>query len=102
MLITRICFSLIKITKFNVFPFKKHFYKAEKFPHEMILLPTIIPTGDNSQKGVKTVQTMLAAKKTGNTSKQNPPKRDKRTHSDVAEDSVEGIDLIFSIQKAFL
>ena len=37
MLITRICFSLIKITKFKVFPFKKHFYKAEKFPHEMIL-----------------------------------------------------------------
>jgi hypothetical protein len=32
---------------------------------------------------------MLAAKKTGNTSKENPPKRDKRTHSDVAEDSVE-------------
>jgi hypothetical protein len=51
-----------------------------------------MPTGDNSQKGVKTVQTMLAAKKTGNTSKENPPKRDKRTHSDVAEDSVEGID----------
>ena len=41
------------------------------------------------------MQTMLAAKKTGNTqsSKNNPPKRDKRTHSDVAEDSVEGIDL---------
>ena len=56
-----------------------------------------MPTGDNSQKGVKTVQTMLAAKKTGNTSKENPPKRDKRTHSDVAEDSVEGIDLM-SIQ----
>ena len=53
-----------------------------------------MPTGDNSQKGVKTVQTMLAAKKTGNTSKENPPKRDKRTHSDVAEDSVEGIDLM--------
>jgi hypothetical protein len=33
-----------------------------------------MPTGDNSQKGVKTVQTMLAAKKTGNTSKENPPK----------------------------
>jgi hypothetical protein len=32
-----------------------------------------------------------------NTSKENPPKRDKRTHSDVAEDSVEGIDLM-SIQ----
>ena len=44
--------------------------------------------------GVKTVQTMLAAKKTGNTSKENPPKRDKRTHSDVAEDSVEGIDIM--------
>ena len=29
-----------------------------------------MPTGDNSQKGVKTVQTMLAAKKTGNTSKE--------------------------------
>jgi hypothetical protein len=29
-----------------------------------------------------------------NTSKENPPKRDKRTHSDVAEDSVEGIDLM--------
>jgi hypothetical protein len=53
-----------------------------------------MPTGDNSQKDVKTVQTMLAAKKTGNTSKQNPPKRDKRTHSDVAEDSVEGIDIM--------
>ena len=53
-----------------------------------------MPTGDNSQKGVKTVQTMLAAKKTGITSKGNPPKRDKRTHSDVAEDSVEGIDLM--------
>jgi hypothetical protein len=37
---------------------------------------------------------MLAAKKTGNTFKENPPKRDKRTHS---EDSVEGIDLM-SIQ----
>jgi hypothetical protein len=34
-----------------------------------------MPTGDNSQKGVKTVQTMLAAKKTGNTFKENPPKR---------------------------
>jgi hypothetical protein len=33
---------------------------------------------------------MLAPKKTGNTSKDNPPKRDKRTHSDVAEGSVEG------------
>jgi hypothetical protein len=31
---------------------------------------------------------MLAAKKTGNTSKENPPKRDKRTHSDVAQESV--------------
>ena len=33
-----------------------------------------MPTGDNSQKGVKTVQTMamLAAKKTGNTTKENP------------------------------
>jgi hypothetical protein len=31
-----------------------------------------MPTGDNSQKGVKTVQTMFAAKKTGNTSKENP------------------------------
>jgi hypothetical protein len=41
-----------------------------------------MPTGNNSQKGVKTVQTMLAAKKTGNTSKENPPKRDKRTHRD--------------------
>lgn len=37
---------------------------------------------------------MLAPSKTGNTSKDNPPKRDKRTHSDVAEGSVEGIDLI--------
>jgi hypothetical protein len=54
-----------------------------------------MPTGDNSQKGVKTVQTMLAAKKRGNTSKENPPKRDKRTHSDVAEDSVEGISSLF-------
>ena len=36
-----------------------------------------MPTGDNSQKDVNTVQTMLATKKTGNTSKQNPPKRDK-------------------------
>jgi hypothetical protein len=56
MFITRICFSLIKITKFNVFPFKKHFYKAEKFPHKMILFIM--------------------------------------THSDVAEYSVEGIDLM--------
>lgn len=58
-------------------------------------LPTIMP-GDKNQKGVKTVQTMLAAKKTGENqcSKDNPPKRDKRTHSDVAEDSVEGIDMI--------
>ena len=37
-----------------------------------------MPTGDNSPKGVKTVQTMLAAKKTGNTSKENPPKREKK------------------------
>ena len=54
-----------------------------------------MPTGDNSRTGVKTEQAMLAPKKkTGNTSKDNPPMCDKRTHSAVAEYSVEGIDLI--------
>ncbi|CAC5373871.1 unnamed protein product [Mytilus coruscus] len=53
--------------------------------------------GDN--KGVKTVQTMLAAKKPGSndsskdSTKEKPPKQNKRSHSDVANESVEGTDL---------
>ena len=51
---------------------------------------------DNKEKGVKTVQTMLAAKKPVNnqSSKENPAKRDKRTHSDVSEESLENIDVM--------
>ncbi|CAG2203245.1 unnamed protein product [Mytilus edulis] len=50
-------------------------------------------------KGAKTIQTMLAAKKPGSNDsskdsvKEKPSKQNKRSHSDVANDSVEGIDL---------
>ncbi|CAC5409039.1 unnamed protein product [Mytilus coruscus] len=53
--------------------------------------------GDN--KSVKTVQTMLAAKKPGSndsskdSTKEKPPKQNKRSHSNVANESVEGTDL---------
>lgn len=52
---------------------------------------------DNTQKsgkGVKSVQTLLAAKKTGSneTTKEKPSKQNKRSHSDVAEESLEGMD----------
>ena len=52
--------------------------------------------GDNSQKGVKTVQTMLAAKKSGGneSTKEKPSKQNKRSHSDVAEESLEGVDVM--------
>ncbi|VDI04512.1 Hypothetical predicted protein [Mytilus galloprovincialis] len=53
--------------------------------------------GDN--KGVRTVQTMLASKRPGSndsskdSTKEKPSKQNKRSHSDVANESVEGIDL---------
>ncbi|CAG2246275.1 unnamed protein product [Mytilus edulis] len=56
--------------------------------------------GDSNQKGVKTVQTMLAAKKPGakESSQEKPPKQNKRTHSDVADESLECTDSMTSIQ----
>ncbi|CAC5380451.1 unnamed protein product [Mytilus coruscus] len=56
--------------------------------------------GDSNQKGVKTVQTMLAAKKPGanESSKEKPSKQNKRTHSDVADESLECHDSMTSIQ----
>lgn len=53
---------------------------------------------DNNQKGVKNVQTLLAPKKPGaidkDSAKEKPPKQNKRSHSDVANESVEGVDMI--------
>ena len=52
---------------------------------------------DNNQKGVNNVQTLLAPKKLGlliKTAKEKPPKQNKRTHSDVANESAEGVDMI--------
>ncbi|CAC5395229.1 unnamed protein product [Mytilus coruscus] len=56
--------------------------------------------GDSNQKGVKTVQTMLAAKKPGakEPSQEKPPKQNKRTHSSVADESLECTDSMTSIQ----
>ncbi|CAC5393801.1 unnamed protein product [Mytilus coruscus] len=56
--------------------------------------------GDSNQKGVKTVQTMLASKKPGakESSQEKPPKQNKRTHSDVADESLECTDSMTSIQ----
>lgn len=49
-----------------------------------------------NQAGVKTVQSLLAAKKPGGNKDQQekPPKRDKRTHSDVSEESIDNIDIM--------
>jgi hypothetical protein len=53
---------------------------------------------DNNQKGVKNVQTLLAPKKPGaidkDSAKEKPPKQNKRSHSDVANESAEGVDMI--------
>ena len=53
---------------------------------------------DNNQKGVKNVQTLLALKKPGaidkDSAKEKPPKQNKRSHSDVANESAEGVDMI--------
>jgi hypothetical protein len=53
---------------------------------------------DNNQKGVKNVQTLLAPKKPGandkDSAKEKPPKQNKRSHSDVTNESVEGVDMI--------
>ena len=50
---------------------------------------------DNNQKGVKNVQTLLAPKKPGaidkDSAKEKPPKQNKRSHSDVANESAEGV-----------
>ncbi|CAC5395295.1 unnamed protein product [Mytilus coruscus] len=60
--------------------------------------------GDSNQKGVKTVQTMLASKKPGakESSQEKPPKQNKRTHSDVADESLECTESMTSIQKVLL
>ena len=55
--------------------------------------------GDNRNKDMdsnKTVQTMLAPKKPnqGNTQGNPPAKCDKQTHSDVAEGSIENVDMM--------
>ncbi|XP_071150368.1 uncharacterized protein [Mytilus edulis] len=49
-----------------------------------------------NQAGVKTVQSLLAAKKPGGNKDQQEklPKRDKRTHSDVSEESIDNIDIM--------
>ena len=56
-----------------------------------------MPGGSNQNTSGKTVQTLLAAKKnetSKDSSKEKPAKQNKRSHSDVAEESVEGIDLM--------
>ncbi|VDI17051.1 Hypothetical predicted protein [Mytilus galloprovincialis] len=49
-----------------------------------------------NQAGVKTVQSLLAAKKPGGNKDQQEklPKRDTRTHSDVSEESIDNIDIM--------
>ncbi|XP_076116596.1 uncharacterized protein LOC143084063 [Mytilus galloprovincialis] len=67
------------------------------FRKSNLFVPTLaeFDAGKN-QAGVKTVQSLLAAKKPGGNKDQQekPPKRDKRTHSDVSEESIDNIDIM--------
>ena len=50
--------------------------------------------GDSSQKSAKTIQTLITSKKQEKSPNQGKPaKRDKRTHSDVAEESIDRVDM---------
>ena len=64
----------------------------------LIFVSCIFYITTNNQKGVKNVQTLLAPKKPGDidkeSAKEKPPKQNKRSHSDVANESVEGVDMI--------